>query len=47
MRDEIRSYYEQNAELEAKISTLENELAAAKRKLSMLEGKDELHESQN
>ena len=46
MRDEIRSSFEQNAELEAKISTLENELAAAKRKLSMLERKDERHESQ-
>ena len=33
--------------LKRKISTLENELAAAKRKLSMLERKDELHESQN
>lgn len=38
MRDEIRSYIEREAELEAKISMLENDLAAAKRRIQTLSG---------
>lgn len=38
MRDEIKSYFERNAELETENSALEAQLAAAKRKLELLEG---------
>ena len=45
MRDEIRSYFERNAELEAKTAQLENELSEKKKKLELYEKRGAQYES--